>query len=265
MGGYGMIEAALKAAGLLAANATEAEFIAAYGQVCARIAASTAATGEALTEAQVAKQLADGGMFTQRVAEMIRTARTLEAVGGSTQAAASRMLSQPAREAIKFGGKRAIGGATVLSWPAILALLAVLGAIGGGAYMYTNWGKPSVDPVRAGSAMTKARNGPNVQPFAAKPRGPADKYYIYAVNTSGWSFYIGRQADVEGRQAHSFLDGGTGTQPIEFKKLVNQQFDSSTAASEYLRKNVSPGKHSVWTGHWLKFGGSEYRNVHVGL
>jgi hypothetical protein len=46
-------------------------------------------------------------------------------------------------------------GVTLLSWPAALALIAVLAAISGGAYMYVNWGKPSSEPVAPGPAMNR--------------------------------------------------------------------------------------------------------------
>ena len=99
---------------------------------------------------------------------------------------------------------------------------------------------------------------PNVAPFTPTAKSQRDKYYIYAINTSGWSFYVGRTADVEGRPANSFADGGTGNQPVEYKKLVSKDFDSSAEALEYLKARVSPGHQSVWTGTWLKFEGSEY-------
>jgi hypothetical protein len=70
---------------------------------------------------------------------------------------------------------------------------------------------------------------------------------------------------VEGRPARSFQDGGTGDQPIEYKKLVNQEFGNPSEAIAYLKARVSPGHQSVWTGTWLKFEGAEYRTVHVGL
>ena len=103
-------------------------------------------------------------------------------------------------------------------------------------------------------------------PKVNRPPGSDDtKYYIYAVNTSGWSLYIGRPADVEGRPSRSFTDGGTGDAPIEFEVLVGTPFNSAEEAKEYLRTRVTPGKESVWTGRWVKFEGGEYRALHVGL
>ena len=65
------------------------------------------------------------------------------------------------------------------------------------------------------------------------------------------------------RPARSFPDGGTGDQPIESKKLVDKPFGSPSEAIEYLKAGVSPGHQSVWTGTWIKFGGQEYRILHV--
>jgi site-specific recombinase XerC len=97
------------------------------------------------------------------------------------------------------------------------------------------------------------------------PIGQHDKYYIYAVNTSGWSLYVGRPSDVEGRPAGTLTDGGTGDTPVEYKKLVNTAFDNSDAALAYLKTHISPGHESRWTGTWVKFEGAEYRTVHLGL
>ena len=82
-GGYTMIENALKAAGLLAANATEQEFMTLFNQICANLARASAATGEALSEGQIAKLLAEGGGFTKRVAETIKTTRNLQSIAGA--------------------------------------------------------------------------------------------------------------------------------------------------------------------------------------
>jgi hypothetical protein len=100
---------------------------------------------------------------------------------------------------------------------------------------------------------------------APAPIGQHDKYYIYAVNTSGWSLYVGRPSDVEGRPAGTLTDGGTGDTPVEYKKLVNTAFDNSNAALAYLKTHISPGHESRWTGTWVKFEGAEYRTVHLGL
>lgn len=151
------------------------------------------------------------------------------------------------------GGGAATGTAIVLVGAGLLAWL-----------LSSMAGKMAADkPIQAVSRTHKG--GPNVATFDTKPQVQGDKYYIYAVNTSGWSFYIGRSTDVEGRAAKSFQDGGTGSQPIEYKKLVSKEFVSSSEATEYLKARVSPGHHSVWTGTWLKFEGAEYRTVHVGL
>ena len=112
------------------------------------------------------------------------------------------------------------------------------------------------------SGLHPAR-GPNA--WAPAPKGQHDKYYIYAVNTSGWSLYVGRPSDVEGRPAGTLTDGGTGDTPVEYKKLVETAFDNSGAALAYIKAHISPGHESRWTGTWVKFEGAEYRTVHLGL
>jgi hypothetical protein len=121
------------------------------------LAGSTAATGEALTEAQIAKQLADGGGFTQRVAQLIRNSRSLDALGGAGRGAVARLLSRGVRDVLRHGAGRAAGGFSLLSWPALATLTLILLASGGGVYLYRNWGKPSTEPVQPGPAMTRQR------------------------------------------------------------------------------------------------------------
>ncbi len=157
---------------------------------------------------------------------------------------------------IQGAGTAAIGGA--------VAVVAATAVVGGSIYMASNWGKPSVEPVKEGPAMSGTHNASTVATTPIAHVGQFDQYFIYAVNTSGWSF-IGRPSDVENRAANSFQDGGTGKTPIEFKKLVDKPFDNSTAAKDYLKERVTPGKQSVWTGKWLKFEGTDYRTLHVGL
>jgi hypothetical protein len=98
-----------------------------------------------------------------------------------------------------------------------------------------------------------------------EPLRAADEYFLYAVNTSGWSFFVGRASDVENRPSNGFQDGGTGTQPVEYRKLLDKPFADPFAALSYLKLAAKPGKHSVWTGQWYQFNGEEFRGVHVGL
>jgi hypothetical protein len=123
-------------------------------------------------------------------------------------------------------------------------------------------GLAAAGSAEAGPEVTPKK--PNITNFEKQPGQPGDKYYIYAVDTSGWSLYVGRPSDVEGRRSSSFADGGTGDQPIKFKKLVDTPFDSPEKAIEHIKAGMSTGHDSVWTGRWVKFGGEEYRTVHVG-
>jgi hypothetical protein len=74
-------------------------------------------------------------------------------------------------------------GAALLSWPALLAVLAILAAISGGAYMYSNWGKPSAEPVAPGPAMTRPR--PTTRP-TAEPAPPAETAATNCCNCCEW-------------------------------------------------------------------------------
>lgn len=170
-----------------------------------------------------------------------------------------RLAQQAAATAARRGGF-----ALAASAPAVIAGILVVAAVGVGVTMAREWGKPSVEPVRAGTAMSKSRPSLPVPLHQSQPAAGGGAYFLYAVETSGWSFYIGRSADVEGRAAGSFPDGGHGKQPVAFKKLTSEPFATSGHAKAYLKSQVSPGKQSVWTGQWYKFKGEEYRSVHVG-
>ena len=100
--------------------------------------------------------------------------------------------------------------------------------------------------------------------FTPKDEAYTQRYFIYAVNTSGWSLYIARPAEVEGRPSHSFTDGGTSDKPVECKKLVDQPFYTEADALAYLKPLVTSSFDSHWTGHHIKFQGQDYRDVHVG-
>lgn len=222
------------------------------------------------------KKITDLRNATMGSAKLIEAAYTAEVAAQAELATAAAEMGVPLAEAAAMGTTAvtgtgagtaaATGIAAWFTWPAILAGVAIVGAVAGGGYMYHNWGKPSVEPVKAGPAMLGNHPKPTFPAAATRPASSSDGYYIYAVNTSGWSFYIGRPVDVEGRPARGFQDGGTGDQPVEFKKLVDKKFSSSSEAKAYLKARVTPGKQSVWTGTWQKFeGGEEYRTVHVGL
>jgi hypothetical protein len=121
-------------------------------------------------------------------------------------------------------------------------------------------------PIEAGPAMTRDPSQAGFSPVGFTPDEEAytQRYFIYAVNTSGWSLYIARPAEVEGRPSHSFTDGGTTANPVEWKKLVDQPFYTETEARDHLKPLVSPSFDSRWTGHHVKFQGQDYRDVHVG-
>jgi hypothetical protein len=97
--------------------------------------------------------------------------------------------------AVREGAKRSIGGATLLSWPALLALLLVLLAIGVGVWMWSNWGKPDVEPVKPGPAMLKPHPAPST-PKEAKPARPATELLgilDYAMNEKTTSVVLDRR------------------------------------------------------------------------
>lgn len=85
------------------------------------------------------------------------------------------------------------------------------------------WGasRPIAPSRRAFAIQPQIRSRrPNSHPR----KKPTQRYYIYAVTTSGWSLLISRPAEVEGRPSNSFLDGGTGDAPVQWKKLVEKEF-----------------------------------------
>lgn len=267
-----IIEAALVKAGLLSATATEAEVAAALGQVYARLAFASQIGGEVLTESQIAAQVANNSLLAEGIATRLVQRKSIEALAtySTRLPPITNLISPSVREGVKFGfkqaGKRAIGGAFgALSWPAVLAGIAILGAISAGTYMYTNKDKPSVDPVRQGPRMFGPQLPRELPNNGSEPLRATDEYYLYAINTSGWSFYIGRPSDVENKPSNGFTDGGTGTQPVEYRKLLDKPFKDPFAAMSYLKMAATPGKQSVWTGQWYKFSGEEFRGLHVGM
>jgi hypothetical protein len=147
MANYTLIEKALQAAGLLAEDATEAQFAAVFQQVCQTLSTASSATGVSMTEGQIATAIANNTLFAERIAESIRATRTISVLGATGRNAVIRMLSQPIRTALVSGGR---AGFALLSWEAFAALILILGAIGVGTYMYTNWGQPSIPPVQLG-------------------------------------------------------------------------------------------------------------------
>lgn len=199
--------------------------------------------------------------YTSELAAQAELVTTAARMGVSATDALA--LAQTTSTTTSAATTAATAAGTTLSLPGILAGIAVLGALAGGIYMAKNWGKPSVDPVNYGPAMTTARPASSVKNSTPDNMYVNGTYYIYAVNTSGWSFFIGQSKDVENRASKTFQDGGTGDQPVEFKKLVDKPFNSYAEARDYLKARVSGGKQSYWTGTWKKFEGGEYRTVHV--
>lgn len=264
-----IIEAALVKAGLLSATATEAEVVAALNSVYATLARATTLKGGAMTASKVAAELTANEVAAGGIAREIVRTGSIEALKSQTNVfknAATRFIGPGAREAARQGGKRLIGGFVgTLSWPAWLAGVAILGAITAGGWMYTNKDKPSVEPVKPGIRMFGPQMPRDLTNNASEPLRADDSYFLYAVNTSGWSFYVGRPSDVENKPSNGFADGGTSTQPVEYRKLLDKPFKDPFAAMSYLKLAATPGKHSVWTGQWYKFSGEEFRGVHVGL
>jgi hypothetical protein len=188
-----------------------------------------------------------GNPITRRVLgtagrETLRTA--VRTVGGEALAAASSVLGP-------------LAGMT-----GIILLALVLAGLGAGWYWANHMGDK---PVKPGVAMSGTHPGRGANAWAPAPIGQHDKYYIYAVNTSGWSLFVGRPSDVEGRPAGTLTDGGEGDTPVEYKKLVGTAFDNSDAALAYVKAHISAGHESRWSGTWVKFEGGEYRTVHLGL
>lgn len=179
-------------------------------------------------------------------------------VGGTTSAEVATQVLGGIGRVVTFGA--AEGGVAVAAGVGAVAVIGIILTWLAASAAGTMAADKPIDPVAPRSAPTS----PNVTPFTPPPSKSNDMYYIYAVNTSGWSLYVGRTGDVEGRKASSFVDGGNGTALVEFKKVVAQPFETSDKAIAYLKANVSTGHHSRWTGTWVKLGGEEFRDVHVG-
>jgi nucleotide-binding universal stress UspA family protein len=221
-----------------------------------------------------------GTAFADSALSMART--TLEAAELAAEKAAEQAIAKGAEEALVQAARRrawqtvvqqsvkqvatrgvqatvsAVLGASMGFW---ILLLVGAGAVLIGGYMWAN--HMGDKPVKAGAGMSGLHPGRGPNAWTPAPIGQHDKYYIYAVNTSGWSLYVGRPSDVEGRPAGTLTDGGTGDTPVEYKKLVETAFDNSDAALAYLKARISPGHESRWTGTWVKFEGAEYRTVHL--
>jgi hypothetical protein len=181
------------------------------------------------------------------------------------------VLGQAGRETLRtavrtIGGDALAAAGSSLSFlaglPGLILLAVILAGLGAGWYWANHMGDK---PVKPGVAMSGTHPGRGPNAWAPAPIGQHDKYYIYAVNTSGWSLFVGRPSDVEGRPAGTLTDGGEGDTPVEYKKLVGTAFDNSDAALAYVKAHISPGHESRWTGTWVKFEGGEYRTVHLGL
>lgn len=58
----------------------------------------------------------------------------------------------------------------LLSWPLLTAYFLGLAALGVGIYMYSNWGKPESEPIKAGPAVTGRTPGEKAYgPFSVSP------------------------------------------------------------------------------------------------
>ena len=96
-------------------------------------------------------------------------------------------------------------GAGAFSLPGILAGLAVAGALGGGIYMATNWGKADGAPVVAGERLAHA-----YVPIRARAAGTGGRG-ILSVRTRG--------ALERGVKLSSFRHGGIGTAQAAIERL----------------------------------------------
>ncbi len=201
--------------------------------------------------------------FGTNVNRLLTNPALRNALGSGARQVLSNSVRAVGGEALAAVGANALaGGATLIAGISTAALLtgaAVL--VGAGLAVGYVWSQGDA-PVLAGPNSSGV-HVQNVQPFDADPSQRGDVYYIWSVQTSGASLYIGRTNDVVGRKASSFPDGGTGDNPVDWKKLVETPFKTADEARAYLKANVSTGHHSVWTGQWVKFQGVEYRTVHV--
>jgi hypothetical protein len=241
---YSLIVEALKDAGILAAGATEAEIDAALASVYRQLALGTQATGTGLTEGQIAKAIANQTGFAQRVANTIRTTRGIQALSSGARGGVARMLS-PALRNVLIHGSRA--GASLLSWPAVLAAFAVLAAISGGTYLYSNWGKPSSAPVQPGPRMDQPAAPPVTGPDAVE----GENYAVFLLpDNSGGTIYIGQEATLKRWRTCDTPNGGRCDDPNAVYPPVRYEQKSADfdTAGEALAAACQAGP--VKSGHW---------------
>ncbi|MEN9327977.1 MAG: hypothetical protein RI947_785 [Candidatus Parcubacteria bacterium] len=249
-----IIVAALQDAGMLGAAATETEIATALAAVYQQLALGTSATGTAMSTGQVATAIANQTLFAERVAQTIRTTQSLQALSSSAPGAVTRMLSAPIRSVIIRGGGRA--AFTLLSWPAILALIAVLVAISGGAYLYTNWGKPSVMSILPGWRMGLPKATPVTGPGSVE----GQRYAVFLLpDNSGGTIYIGQEETLKSVRGCDTPNGGVCDDPnktyppVRYQK-VSADFDTSEEAfaAACQAGTVKPG---YWGQKLVAFGG----------
>lgn len=249
-----VIVSALVDVGILGAKATAAEIDVALLAVYEQLALGTSATGTAMSSSQIASAIANQSLFAERVAATIRTTQSLSALSSSAPGAVTRMLSPALRNAFIRGGGRA--AFTLLSWPALLTLIAILGAIGAGSYMYTNWGKPSVPPVLPGARMGLPASTPVTGPGAVAGL----KYAVFLLpDNSGGTIYIGQEAVLQTKRTCDLPNGGLCDDPNKTYppvRYIKQSADFDTAEEAYSAAcKAGPIKNGYWGNKLVAYGG----------
>lgn len=249
-----VIVSALIDAGMLSATSTAAEIEVALAAVYQQLALGTSATGTAMSSSQIASAIANQSLFAERVAATIRTTQSLSALSSSAPGAVTRMLSPALRSAFIRGGGRA--AFTLLSWPAMLSLLAILAAISAGTYMYTNWGKPSVPPVLPGSRMGLPAATPVLGPGSVA----GQKYAVFLLpDNSGGTIYIGQEAVLQTKRTCDLPNGGLCDDPNKTYPLVKYtklSGDFDTSEQAYAAAcSAGPIKNGYWGNKLVAYGG----------
>lgn len=249
-----VIISALIDAGMLSATSTAAEVNVALAAVYEQLALGTSATGTAMSSSQIASAIANQSLFAERVAQTIRTTQSLQALSSSAPGGVTRMLSPSIRSAFIRGGGRA--AFTLLSWPAMLSLLAILAAIGVGAYMYTNWGRPSSMPVQPGARMNQPASTPVTGPGAVAGL----KYAVFLLpDNSGGTIYIGQESVLQTLRTCDLPNGGLCDDPNKTYPLVRYtklSADFDTADEAYAAAcQAGPIKSGYWGNKLVAYGG----------
>jgi hypothetical protein len=109
-----------------------------------------------------------------------------------------------------------------------------------------------------------AKDTPNSDDDDRNEEENPNKFYVYAIDTSGWSLWVDRPDAVAKLQAgRGLTDSGLGPGIVISKKLSSKGFLVKEECIAYLKTRVTLGKYSRWTGQWVKFKGEEYRTVHL--